>query len=49
MIWSPLEADHIIARQSSVTGSIGVLIQTADITEFLALLVFPPKPSKAPP
>jgi protease-4 len=33
-----LGADHIIARQSSVTGSIGVLIQTADITEFLALL-----------
>ena len=33
-----LGADHIIAPQSSVTGSIGVLIQTADITEFLALL-----------
>jgi len=32
-----LGADHMIARQSSVTGSIGVLIQTADITEFLAL------------
>jgi protease-4 len=33
-----LGADHIIARRSSVTGSIGVLIQTADVTQFLELL-----------
>ncbi|MBT3396594.1 MAG: signal peptide peptidase SppA [Alphaproteobacteria bacterium] len=33
-----LGADYIIARRSSVTGSIGVLIQTADVTQFLELL-----------
>ena len=33
-----LGADQILARQSSVTGSIGVLIQTADFTELLQLL-----------
>jgi protease-4 len=30
-----IAADHILARESSITGSIGVLVQTTDITEFL--------------
>ena len=30
-----IAADHILARESSITGSIGVLIQTTDITELL--------------
>ena len=33
-----IAADHIIARESSITGSIGVLVQTADISELLAIL-----------
>ena len=33
-----IAADHVIARESSITGSIGVLIQTADVTELLAKL-----------
>lgn len=33
-----LAADHIVARESSITGSIGVLIQTAEISELLARL-----------
>ena len=44
-----LGADHIIARQRSVTGSIGVLIQTADIMEFLALLGISAEAIKSPP
>jgi protease-4 len=31
-----LGADRIIARESSITGSIGVILQTADLTELLA-------------
>ena len=30
-----LGADHLIAREGSLTGSIGVLLQTADITSLL--------------
>lgn len=30
-----IAADHILARESSITGSIGVLIQTTDITQLL--------------
>ena len=33
-----LAADHVIARGSSITGSIGVLIQTAEISELLERL-----------
>ena len=33
-----LAADHIIARESSITGSIGVLIQTADLTQLMEKL-----------
>ena len=42
-----LGADQILARQSSVTGSIGVLIQTADFTELLQLLGISAEPSRA--
>ena len=33
-----LAADHIIARESSITGSIGVPIQTADLTQLMEKL-----------
>ena len=33
-----LAADHIVARRGSVTGSIGVLVQTAEISELLTRL-----------
>ena len=33
-----LGADHVIAREGSLTGSIGVLLQTADVTELLKRL-----------
>ncbi|MDA1132314.1 MAG: signal peptide peptidase SppA [Proteobacteria bacterium] len=33
-----LAADHVIARETSITGSIGVRIQTAEISELLARL-----------
>lgn len=33
-----LAADRIIAREATVTGSIGVILQTADITDLLATL-----------
>ncbi len=31
-----LAAEHIIARNSTITGSIGVILQTADVSEMLA-------------
>ena len=31
-----LAAEHIVARNSTVTGSIGVILQTADVTQMLA-------------
>jgi protease-4 len=31
-----LGADYILAREASVTGSIGVILQTAEITVLLA-------------
>lgn len=31
-----LAADHVLARVSSITGSIGVVLQTAELTELLA-------------
>ncbi len=33
-----LAADRIVAREGTITGSIGVLVQTADVTELLAKL-----------
>ena len=32
---SALGSDHIVARSSTLTGSIGVILQTADVTELL--------------
>jgi len=31
-----IAADHIVAREGTITGSIGVLFQTAEVTELLA-------------
>lgn len=33
--WVALGADHIVARRGSITGSIGVIYQTAEISELL--------------
>ena len=44
-----LGADHIIARAGSVTGSIGVLLQTADITGLLEKLGVKPEAIKSRP
>ncbi len=44
-----LGADHILARAGSVTGSIGVIIQTADITGLLEKLGVKPEAIKSRP
>ena len=44
-----LGADHIIAHQSTITGSIGVLMQSADVTELLANLGIKPQAIKSSP
>lgn len=44
-----LGADHIVARSGTVTGSIGVLIQTADITGLLDKLGIKPETIKSRP
>lgn len=46
---SALGADHIVARSGSVTGSIGVLLQTADITGLLDKLGIKPETIKSGP
>ena len=44
-----IAADHIVAREGSVTGSIGVLMQTANITGLLAKLGIEPDTIKSGP
>jgi len=44
-----LGADHLIAREGSLTGSIGVLLQTADITSLLEKLGIKPEVIKSGP
>ncbi len=44
-----LGADHILARAGSVTGSIGVIMQTADITGLLEKLGVKPETIKSRP
>ena len=44
-----LGADHIVARPGSVTGSIGVLLQTADVTGLLEKLGIKPETIKSRP
>ncbi|MEE8393223.1 MAG: signal peptide peptidase SppA [Rhodospirillales bacterium] len=44
-----LGADYIVARMSSITGSIGVLMQTADITGLLDKLGVKPETVKSSP
>ena len=44
-----LGADHIVARQSTITGSVGVLMQSTDITELLGKLGIKPESVKSSP
>jgi len=44
-----IAADHIIARQSTVTGSIGVIMQTIDITGLLGKIGIKPESIKSAP
>ena len=44
-----LGADHIIARESSITGSIGVLMQSTDLTGLLDKLGIKPESVKSSP
>ena len=44
-----LGADHVIARSGSLTGSIGVLLQTADITGLLEKVGIKPETIKSAP
>ncbi|MAI10064.1 MAG: signal peptide peptidase SppA [Rhodospirillaceae bacterium TMED167] len=44
-----LGADHIVARQSTITGSIGVLMQSTDLTGFLDKLGIKPEVVKSSP
>lgn len=44
-----LGADHILARQGTITGSIGVIMQTADITGLLDKLGIKPEAIKSAP
>ena len=44
-----IAADHIIAQSSSITGSIGVIIQSADLTGLLAKLGIKPEIIKSAP
>lgn len=42
-------AEHIVAREGSLTGSIGVIMQTADVTGFLEKLGIRPESVKSGP
>ncbi|HEX9702626.1 MAG TPA: S49 family peptidase, partial [Rhodospirillales bacterium] len=44
-----LASDHIVARASSLTGSIGVIMQTADVTGLLDKLGIKPETIKSGP
>jgi protease-4 len=44
-----IAADHIIARRSSVTGSIGVIMQTMEFTELLGKIGIKPESIKSAP
>ena len=44
-----LGADHIVARQSTVTGSVGVLMQSTDVTKLLENLGIKPVAIKSSP
>ncbi len=44
-----IAADHLLAHEGSVTGSIGVLMQTADMTELMAKIGIRPETVKSGP
>ncbi len=44
-----IAADHIVARQGTITGSIGVIFQTADITGLLEKIGIKPETFKSGP
>lgn len=44
-----IAADHIVAREGTITGSIGVLMQTADVTGLLGKLGVVPETIKSAP
>ena len=44
-----LGADHIVARESTITGSVGVVMQSTDITELLEKLGIKPVSLKSSP
>ncbi|MCA3262468.1 MAG: signal peptide peptidase SppA [Telmatospirillum sp.] len=44
-----IAADHIVAREGTITGSIGVLMQTADVTGLLSKLGVVPETIKSAP
>ena len=44
-----LAADHIVARSGTLTGSIGVLMQTADVTDLLEKIGVKPETIKSGP
>lgn len=44
-----IASDHVIARQGTITGSIGVLIETAEVTELAAKLGITPITIKSTP
>ena len=44
-----IATDHVIARRGTLTGSIGVILQTADVTELLGKLGIKPEVFKSGP
>ena len=44
-----LGTDHIVAREGTITGSIGVILQSADITELLKMIGVKPETIKSAP
>ena len=46
---SALGSDHIVARSGTLTGSIGVILQTADVTELLEKIGIKPETVKSGP
>lgn len=46
---SALGTDHIVAREGTITGSIGVILQSADVTELLKMIGVKPETIKSAP
>lgn len=44
-----IAADHVVARRGTLTGSIGVILQTADVTQLLSKLGIKPETFKSGP